>query len=38
MDMVIVVTAGLYRNPWQNDITFEIMLDRVLPAVQKDSG
>lgn len=33
-DAVIVVTAGLYGDPRQTDITFEIMLDRVLPALR----
>ena len=33
MDLVVVLTAGLYNSPRQTDITFEIMLDRVLPAV-----
>jgi len=36
MDLVIVLTAGLYGDARQTDITFEIMLDRVLPAVKKD--
>lgn len=34
MDLVAVVAAGLYRDPRQTDITFEILLDRVLPAVR----
>ena len=34
MDLAIVVTAGLYRQPNQSGITFEIMLDRVLPTVE----
>jgi CubicO group peptidase (beta-lactamase class C family) len=32
MDMVVVVTTGLCGDPRQTGITFEIMLDRVLPA------
>jgi CubicO group peptidase (beta-lactamase class C family) len=35
MDLVVVLTAGLYGDPKQTDITFEILLDRVLPAVRK---
>ena len=34
MDLVIVVTAGMYGDRRQTGITFEIMLDRVLPAVK----
>jgi len=34
MDMVMVLTAGLYRDPRQSDIAFEILLDRVLPATR----
>jgi CubicO group peptidase (beta-lactamase class C family) len=33
MDLVAVLTTGNYRNPKQGDIAFEILLDRVLPAV-----
>lgn len=35
MDLVIVVTAGMYGDRRQTGITFEIMLDRVLPAVKR---
>ena len=34
MDLVAVVTAGLYRDRRQTDITFEILLDRILPAAR----
>ena len=34
MDLVAVITAGLYGDPRQTDITFEILLDRLLPAVR----
>jgi CubicO group peptidase (beta-lactamase class C family) len=33
-DLVMVMTAGMYRNRAQTDITFEILLDGVLPAVK----
>ena len=33
-DLVMVVTAGMYNSPAQTDITFEILLDGVLPAVR----
>jgi CubicO group peptidase (beta-lactamase class C family) len=33
MDLVAVLTTGMYRNPQQGNIAFEILLDRVLPAV-----
>ena len=33
-DMVVVITAGMYGDPRQTDLTFEIMLDRILPAVR----
>lgn len=33
MNLVAVVTAGLYGDRRQTDITFEILLDRVLPTV-----
>jgi hypothetical protein len=33
-DMVMVVTAGMYNSPTQTDVTFEILLDGVLPAVR----
>ena len=36
MDLVAVLTAGLYQDPQQTDITFEILLDRILPAVMSD--
>lgn len=38
MDLVVVLTAGLYNDPRQTDITFEILLDRVLPAVKETDG
>ena len=31
-DLVMVITAGMYRNRAQTDITFEVLLDGVLPA------
>lgn len=34
MDLVLVLTAGLYDDRRQSDIAFEILLDRVLPAVR----
>jgi CubicO group peptidase (beta-lactamase class C family) len=34
LDLVMVLTAGMYRNRAQTDITFEILLDGVLPAVR----
>ena len=34
MDLVMVLTAGLYGDRRQTDITFEVLLDRVLPAVK----
>lgn len=34
LDLVMVMTAGMYRNRAQTDITFEILLDGVLPAVK----
>jgi CubicO group peptidase (beta-lactamase class C family) len=33
-DLVMVVTAGMYNSPAQTDITFEVLLDGVLPAVK----
>jgi CubicO group peptidase (beta-lactamase class C family) len=33
MDVVVVVTAGLYGDPRQMDVTFEVVLERILPAV-----
>lgn len=33
-DLVMVMTAGLYRSRAQTDITFEVLLDGVLPAVK----
>lgn len=33
-DLVMVMTAGMYRNRAQTDITFEVLLDGVLPAVK----
>jgi len=33
-DLVLVMTAGLYRSRAQTDITFEVLLDGVLPAVK----
>lgn len=36
MDLVVVLTAGLYQSHLQTDITFEVLLDRVLPAVKID--
>lgn len=33
MNVVVVMTCGLYGDPRQTDITFEVMLDRVLPAI-----
>ena len=36
MDLVVVLTAGLYQSRLQTDITFEVLLDRVLPAVLND--
>jgi CubicO group peptidase (beta-lactamase class C family) len=33
-DLVMVVTAGMYNRPAQTDITFEVLLDGVLPAVR----
>jgi CubicO group peptidase (beta-lactamase class C family) len=35
LDMVMVLTAGLYNQPNQTDITFEVLLDGLLPAVAK---
>jgi CubicO group peptidase (beta-lactamase class C family) len=34
LDVVMVMTAGMYRNRAQTDITFEILLDGVLPAIK----
>ena len=34
LDLVMVLTAGMYRNRAQTDITFEILLDGVLPAMR----
>ena len=34
LDLVMVLTAGMYRNRAQTDITFEVLLDGVLPAVR----
>lgn len=34
LDLVMVMTAGMYRSRAQTDITFEILLDGVLPAVK----
>jgi CubicO group peptidase (beta-lactamase class C family) len=33
-DLVMVMTAGMYRSRAQTDITFEVLLDGVLPAVR----
>jgi CubicO group peptidase (beta-lactamase class C family) len=33
MDLVVVLTAGLYGNPREFDIAFDILLNRILPAV-----
>lgn len=33
LDLVLVLTAGLYQDRRQTDTTFAILLDRVLPAV-----
>lgn len=33
-DLVMVLTAGMYGNRAQTDITFEVLLDRILPAVR----
>jgi CubicO group peptidase (beta-lactamase class C family) len=33
-DLVMVMTAGMYNSPAQTDITFEVLLDGVLPAVR----
>lgn len=33
-ELVLVMTAGLYRSRAQTDITFEVLLDGVLPAVK----
>jgi CubicO group peptidase (beta-lactamase class C family) len=33
-DLVLVMTSGMYRSRAQTDITFEVMLDGVLPAVK----
>ena len=33
-DLVLVMTSGMYRNRAQTDITFEVLLDGVLPAVK----
>jgi CubicO group peptidase (beta-lactamase class C family) len=33
MELVLVLTAGLYGDRRQSDIAFEILLDRVLPAL-----
>ena len=33
-DLVLVMTAGLYRSRAQTDSTFEVLLDGVLPAVK----
>ncbi len=37
LDLVMVLTAGMYRNRAQTDITFEVLLDGVLPAARKSS-
>ncbi len=34
LDMVMVLTAGMYGDRRQSDIAFEILLDRVLPATR----
>jgi CubicO group peptidase (beta-lactamase class C family) len=34
LDLVMVLTSGMYRNRAQTDITFEILLDGVLPAMR----
>lgn len=34
LDLVMVLTAGMYGNRAQTDITFEILLDGVLPAMR----
>jgi CubicO group peptidase (beta-lactamase class C family) len=33
-DLVMVMTAGMYNSPAQTDVTFEVLLDGVLPAVR----
>ena len=33
-DLVMVMTAGMYNSPAQTDVTFEVLLDGVLPAVK----
>ncbi|HKQ15057.1 MAG TPA: serine hydrolase [Steroidobacteraceae bacterium] len=33
-DLVLVMTSGMYRSRAQTDITFEVLLDGVLPAVK----
>lgn len=33
LDVVMVLTAGMYHNRAQTDITFEVLLDGVLPAI-----
>ncbi len=34
LDMVMVLTAGLYNDPRQSEIAFEVLLDRLLPAAR----
>jgi hypothetical protein len=33
LDLVVVMTAGLYTSPLQNMLAFDILNDVVLPAV-----
>jgi len=35
LDVAMVLTAGMYRSRAQTDITFEVLLDGVLPAIGK---
>ena len=38
LDVAMVLTAGMYRSRAQTDITFEVLLDGVLPAIGKSSA
>lgn len=35
LELVMVLNAGLYGDPRQSDIAFEILLDRLLPALER---
>lgn len=34
LDLVMVMTAGMYNSPAQTNVTFEVLLDGVLPALR----